>query len=74
VRGGPQHFPYSKLLCWVALDRALALADWLHATDRVEDWASTRAEIRAAIEQRGWNPRVGAYTQRSVRTCWTRRP
>jgi len=63
VRGHPQHFLYSKLMCWVALDRAIALADWLHATDRVGDWARTRAEIRAAIEQRGWNPRIGAYTQ-----------
>jgi GH15 family glucan-1,4-alpha-glucosidase len=63
VRGGPQHFLYSKLMCWVALDRAIALADWLRATDRLADWGRIRAEIRAAIEQQGWNPHLGAYTQ-----------
>ena len=35
VRGEPQHFLYSKVMCWVALDRAIALADRLHAEDRV---------------------------------------
>jgi len=63
VRGQPQHFLHSKLMCWVALDRAIALADWLGATDRVEAWSRTRTKIRAAIERRGWNERIGAYTQ-----------
>ena len=35
VRGEPRHFVYSKLMCWVALDRATALADRLGAADRV---------------------------------------
>ena len=34
VRGEPRHFLYSKLMCWVALDRAIALADRLDALDR----------------------------------------
>ena len=37
VRGEPRHFVYSKLMCWVALDRAIALADRLDAADRVDD-------------------------------------
>ena len=41
VRGEPRHFVYSKLMCWVALDRATALADRLGAADRVEAWAQT---------------------------------
>ena len=36
VRGDPQHFLYSKLMCWVALDRAITLAELLGAADRVE--------------------------------------
>ena len=36
IRGEPRHFLYSKLMCWVALDRAIALADRLDALDRVE--------------------------------------
>ncbi len=42
VRGEPRHFVYSKLMCWVALDRAVALAARLGATDRVAGWARRR--------------------------------
>ena len=63
IRGEPRDFLYSKLMCWVALDRAIALADHLGAEDRVADWAAARDEIRAAILERGWNDRVGAFTQ-----------
>ena len=63
IRGQPRHFLYSKLMCWVALDRAIALADWLGAADRVTDWQRSREEIRAAIEQHGWSERAGAFTQ-----------
>jgi GH15 family glucan-1,4-alpha-glucosidase len=63
IRGEPRHFLYSKLMCWVALDRAIALADQLGAKDRVEGWTATRDEIRAAILERGWSDRAGAYTQ-----------
>jgi GH15 family glucan-1,4-alpha-glucosidase len=63
MRGEPRDFLYSKLMCWVALDRAITYADHLGAEDRVADWASVRDEIRATILERGWNERVGAFTQ-----------
>jgi GH15 family glucan-1,4-alpha-glucosidase len=63
VRGAPQHFLYSKLMCWVAVDRAIALADVLQAGDRVESWQQTREQIAAAIHSDGWNEQVGAFTQ-----------
>jgi alpha,alpha-trehalase len=63
IRGEPRDFVYSKLMCWVAVDRAIALADRLGAEDRVDGWAAARDEIRAAIIQRGWNDRAGAFTQ-----------
>ena len=63
IRGEPRDFLYSKLMCWVALDRAIALARHLGAEDRVTDWATARDEIRAAILERGWNERAGAFTQ-----------
>src|SRR4051812_11106289 len=63
VRGEPQHFLYSKVMCWVALDRAIALADRLHARDRVEDWKRAREEIADAVLAQGWNEKVGAFTQ-----------
>ncbi|MGN6679048.1 MAG: glycoside hydrolase family 15 protein [Streptosporangiaceae bacterium] len=63
IRGEPRHYLYSKLMCWWALDRAIALASHLGAEDKVTGWAATRAEIRAAILERGWNEQAGAFTQ-----------
>lgn len=63
IRGEPRQFLYSKLMCWVALDRAIELADRIGAEDRVDGWAKTREEIRDAILQRGWNESAQAFTQ-----------
>ncbi len=63
VRGDPQHFLYSKVMCWVALDRAVALADRLEAADRVAGWIKTRDQIREAVERDGWSDQAGAFTQ-----------
>ena len=63
VRGEPRDFLYSKLMCWVALDRAVALADRLDAADRLEGWKQTQDKIRTAILTRGWSDRANAFTQ-----------
>jgi alpha,alpha-trehalase len=63
IRGEPRDFLYSKLMCWVALDRAIGLADQLGAQERVDGWKHTREEIAAAILARGWNDEAGAFTQ-----------
>jgi len=63
VRGEPRDFLYSKLMCWVALDRAIQLADLLNAHDRLSHWQEVRNEIRSAILQYGWSERAGAFTQ-----------
>ena len=63
VRGGPQHFLYSKLMCWVALDRAIGLADRVDAGDRVGDWKRVADEIADAILGRGWSDTAQAFTQ-----------
>jgi len=63
VRGEARHFVYSKVMCWVALDRAIRMADALRATDRVQDWRATRHEIWQAVVDEGWNYSAGAYTQ-----------
>src|SRR5258708_21198238 len=63
VRGGPRDFLYSKLKCWVALDRAIGLAAALDALDRIDAWTTTREQIRTAILERGWSEKAGAFTQ-----------
>jgi alpha,alpha-trehalase len=62
TRGEPQHFLHSKLLCWVALDRAIDLSPHLGAEDRVAAWRIERQAIRAAIETRGWSEHRQAFT------------
>jgi GH15 family glucan-1,4-alpha-glucosidase len=63
IRGEPRDFVYSKLMCWVALDRAIALAPQLGARHKVEGWTAARDEIRAAILSRGWSEKAGVFTQ-----------
>jgi GH15 family glucan-1,4-alpha-glucosidase len=63
IRGEPRDFLYSKLMCWVALDRAIALAPRLGAEERLAGWTAARDEIRAAICEHGWNEKAGAFTQ-----------
>jgi GH15 family glucan-1,4-alpha-glucosidase len=62
VRGDPQHFLYSKVMCWVALDRAIALAGLIDAGDRVERWKRTRDEIMETVLRDGWSDEAGAFT------------
>jgi GH15 family glucan-1,4-alpha-glucosidase len=63
VRGEPRHFLYSKVMCWVALDRAIRLADRLEAADRVGTWKTAQDEIWQTVIEQGWNERAGAFTQ-----------
>jgi GH15 family glucan-1,4-alpha-glucosidase len=63
MRGEPQHHLSSKVLCWVALDRAIALAPRLGIHAEVEHWTSERDEIREAILTRGWSEKRQAYAQ-----------
>jgi alpha,alpha-trehalase len=63
VRGDPQHFLYSKVMCWAALDRAVTMCDRLGVKGRVDWWARTRDEIHAAVLREGWSDQAGAFTQ-----------
>jgi alpha,alpha-trehalase len=63
VRGPPRHTLHSKLMSWVAMDRAIKLGPSIGARARIAGWTKTRDEIRNAIETQGWNASVGAFTQ-----------
>jgi alpha,alpha-trehalase len=62
ARGKPQHYVSSKLMCWVALDRATKLAEIRGDRDLAASWAETAAEIKADILEHGVDKR-GVLTQ-----------
>ena len=57
ARGEPQHYVSSKLMCWVALDRAAKLAEIRGDQERQASWAATAEEIRADILEHGVDER-----------------
>jgi len=64
VRGAPRHFTFSKVMCWTALDRLLALHR-LGAVDlgaKAGEYEAERDAIAALVEARGFNEAIGAYT------------
>lgn len=62
ARDRQRHYLTSKVMCWVALDRAVRLAPLLGDAAHTERWAAARDEIREAVLTRGWHPEVGAFT------------
>jgi GH15 family glucan-1,4-alpha-glucosidase len=63
VRGEAQAFLYSKVMCWVALDRAIAMADKIDASSKVDAWKQAREEIFETVVRDGWSDTAGAFTQ-----------
>ncbi len=63
VRGPRRHFTHSKVMAWVALDRAVRMCDISELKGPVADWQKTRDKIHAEILEKGYNERRGAFTQ-----------
>jgi GH15 family glucan-1,4-alpha-glucosidase len=63
VRGDPRHFLHSKVMCWVALDRAIRMADLIGADASVQAWQQARADIEQSVIRDGWSDSAGAFTQ-----------
>jgi len=63
VRGGPYHFVHSKLMCWVAIDRGIKIAERLGHKKKLEYWRKAAQEIRDDILSKGWNSQRQAFTQ-----------
>ncbi len=63
VRGGRRHFVYSKLMCWVALDRGLRLSHKRSLPADHLKWLTTRDRIYEEIMTKGWNESRGSFVQ-----------
>lgn len=64
VRGSQQHFLYSKLMCWVAVDRGLRLADRRSFPADRDRWLKVRDTIYEEIMDKGWSDTKQAFVQR----------
>lgn len=63
VRGADRHFVYSKLMCWVALDRGVRLATARAFPGDVDRWRHERDRIYEQVMTEGWSPHRRAFVQ-----------
>jgi GH15 family glucan-1,4-alpha-glucosidase len=63
VRGPPQHFTHSKVMAWVAVDRAIQTAEHFRLPAPLERWRELRARIHAQVCERGYDAGRGSFVQ-----------
>ncbi len=63
VRGGPRHFVYSKLMCWVAVDRGIKIAEHRKYDAPLAKWKRVREEIKSSILEKGYDKELGSFVQ-----------
>jgi len=63
VRGGPQHFTHSKVMAWVAVDRAIKTAEQFGLAGPVERWRALRRDIHEDVCRRGYDAALGTFVQ-----------
>src|SRR5215831_8336920 len=63
TRGGQQNFTYGRFQTWVALDRAIKIATRRARPANITKWTTERDLVYQQIMEKGWNPKVGAFTQ-----------
>lgn len=64
MRAPPAHYTHSKVMCWVALDRAIRIAEHYGFPAQLERWREERAAIHADVLQQGYDPERGHFVQR----------
>ncbi len=63
MRGPPRHFTYSRMMCWLAYDRAIQSAERFNLEGDLPRWRELRATIHAEICAHGFNPQLNSFTQ-----------
>jgi alpha,alpha-trehalase len=61
ARGAPRHHTSSKVMCWVALDRGVQLADRLGAGARQQEWAAARDEVKRHVLEHAWSDELRGF-------------
>ncbi len=62
ARDQQRHYTSSKVMCWVALDRAVTMASRLGEDADPEVWSRARDAVRSAVLDQAWSEKAGAYT------------
>jgi GH15 family glucan-1,4-alpha-glucosidase len=63
MRGGPQHFTYSKIMAWVAFDRSIRSVEEFGFAGPLDEWRAVRQRIHDEVCARGYDPRRGTFVQ-----------
>jgi GH15 family glucan-1,4-alpha-glucosidase len=63
IRTDEKHFTFSKVLCWVAIDRAIKIAQIIHKEKYLPGWQQLAYTIKTDILKNAWNEQKGAFTQ-----------
>ncbi len=63
IRTEEKHFTFSKVLCWVAIDRAIKIAEFIHMKKYIQEWQPLADTIKNDILKNAWNGKVGAFSQ-----------
>jgi len=63
VRGPRQHFTHSKVMAWVAFDRAVKSMEQFGLEGPIERWRAVRAEIHASVCEKGFDAAQGSFVQ-----------
>jgi GH15 family glucan-1,4-alpha-glucosidase len=63
VRGPRRHFTHSKVMAWVAFDRAIKAVEQMGRDGPVDRWKAARTAIRDEVLREGFNAEIGAFTQ-----------
>ena len=63
IRGPEKHFVFSKIMCWVAMDRAVSIAKLLYKEDVALQWLQVATEIKEDVLAKGWKEEIQIFSQ-----------
>ncbi|MFA6872959.1 MAG: glycoside hydrolase family 15 protein [Bacteroidaceae bacterium] len=69
IRGQEQHFVFSKVMCWVALDRSIKIAKLLNRDYFVQNWSKEAQLIKDDVHKNGWKEKIQSFSQTYENTC-----
>ncbi len=63
IRNEQKHFTFSKVLCWVAIDRAIKISYLINQQENIPEWQKLREKIKTDVLKNAWNEKLQAFTQ-----------